>query len=199
MKKRIITISREFGSGGHSVGQAVAEKLNIGFYDQNLIERIAEETGFSPEFVRKEEETATAKNSLLFNLVVNRSLQGRNEPSFSDAMFFAQRKIIKSIAEKESCVIVGRCSDYILQDRKDCLHIFIHAGFDYRAKRILERYGENDKPIEKRIEDKDTRRRIYYEHYTERIWGMSKNYHVSLNSEIIGENSCVETIIKLFQ
>lgn len=198
MKKRILTISREFGSGGHSIGQAVANKLGIAFYDQNLIERIVAETGFAPEFVKESEEAATTKSSLLFNFALNRALQGRNEPSASDAVFFAQKKVIEDIAENESCVIVGRCSDYILRNRTDCLHAFIHANYAYRAARILERYGEREKPIDKRIADKDTRRRIYYEHYTERVWGLAQNYHVTLDTAALGEALCVDTLINLF-
>ena len=105
----------------------------------------------------------------------------------------------KEIAEKENCVIVGRCSDYILRDRKDALHVFIYADLDNRSKRILERYGESDKPILKRIEDKDASRKIYYSHYTDRPWGVPQNYHVSLSSSALGEDACVNTIVNLFR
>ena len=196
--KRIITISREFGSGGHSIGQKVAEKLNLNFYDQALLEKIAQETGLSKEYIENSE-YAPARNSLLFNIVVNRSLTNYAEPSPADMVYFAQTKIIQEIAEKESYVIVGRCSDYILRDRRDALHVFIYADLDSRSKRILERYGENDKPILKRIEDKDARRKIYYSHYTDRPWGVPQNYHVSLSSSALVENVCVNTIVDLFQ
>lgn len=118
--KRIITISREFGSGGHSIGQKVAEKLNLKFYDRALLEKIAQETGLSKEYIENSE-YAPVKNSLLFDLIVNRNLANSSEPSPEDMVYFVQTKIIKEIAEKESCVIVGRCSDYILRDRKDAL------------------------------------------------------------------------------
>ena len=196
--KRIITISREFGSGGHSIGQKVAEKLNLKFYDQMLLEKISQETGLSAEYIESSE-YAPVKNSLLFDLVVNRSLTNYAEPSPADMVYFAQTKIIKEIAEKESCVIVGRCSDYILRDRKDALHVLIYADLDSRTKRILERYGESDKPILKRIEDKDARRKIYYSHYTDRPWGVPQNYHVSLSSSALGEDACVNTIVNLFR
>lgn len=196
--KRIITISREFGSGGHSIGQKVAEKLNLKFYDQMLLEKISQETGLSAEYIESSE-YAPVKNSLLFDLVVNRSLTNYAEPSPADMVYFAQTKIIKEIAEKESCVIVGRCSDYILRDRKDALHVFIYADLDSRSKRILERYVESDKPILKRIEDKDARRKIYYSHYTDRPWGVPQNYHVSLSSSALGEDACVNTIVNLFR
>lgn len=198
MKKRVITISREFGSGGHSIGKIVAETLGIGFYDQELLEKIAEETGFSKEFIEEAAEYFTAKNSLLFNVVMNRSLHGRTEPSPADTIYFAQAKIIKNLAEKESCVIVGRCSDYILRDNSDCLHIFIYSDMEDRAKRILERYGDSEKLIQKRITDKETRRKIYYSHYTDRPWGIPQNYDLCLNSGALGEELCVNSIINVF-
>ena len=177
MKYQVITISREFGSGGHSIGKAVAEKLNISFYDQILLEHIAVETGFSQEFVKEAAEYATAKNSLLFNLVMNRSLNGRTEPTPADAVYIAQTKIITDLADKESCVIVGRCADSI-----------------QRGQRILERYGDNGKPMPKRIEDKDTRRKIYYSHYTDHVWGAPQNYHLCLNSSKLGVDRCIDLI-----
>lgn len=199
MEKRIITISREFGSGGHTIGKAVAEELGIAFYDQELLEHIAEETGFSCDFIESAAEDSTANHSLLFNMVVNRSLHLRNEPTSADTVFFAQMKIIQNIAEQEECVIVGRCSDYILRDRNDCLNVFICADAEDRERRVLERYGENGKPIRKRIADKDSRRKIYYSHYTDRLWGMPQNYHLCLNSSALGEKSCVNIICRLFR
>ena len=198
MKYKIITISREFGSGGHSIGKAVAEKLNIPFYDQILLEHIAIETGFSQEFIQEAAEYATARNSLLFNLVMNRSLHSRTEPTPADTIYIAQTKIISDLADRESCVIVGRCADFILRDRPDCLHVFICADSISRGQRILARYGDNGKPVQKRIEDKDIRRRVYYAHYTDRIWGAPQNYHLCLNSSAIGEDQCVQAIIRLF-
>lgn len=199
MKYKIITISREFGSGGHSIGKIVAETLGISFYDQELLEQIAVETGFSEDFIAETAEYSSAKNSLLFNLVMNRSLNGRTEPLPADTIYFAQTKIIKNLADKESCVIVGRCSDYILRDRKDCLNIFIYSSMEDREKRILERYGETDKPIQKRIADKDSRRKIYYSHYTDRPWGVPQNYDVCLNTGALGEEKCVGIIADIFR
>lgn len=198
MKKGVITISREFGSGGHSIGKIVAETLGISFYDQELLEKIAEETGFSKEFIEEAAEYSAAKNSILFHVVMNRSLHGRTEPSPADTIYFAQAKMIKSLAEKESCVIIGRCSDYIFRDHSGCLHVFIYSDMEDRAKRILERYGDSKKPIQKRITDKDTRRKIYYSHYTDRPWGIPQNYDLCLNSGALGEELCVNSIINIF-
>ncbi len=130
---------------------------------------------------------------------MNRSLHGRMEPSPADTIYFTQTKIIKSLAEKESCVIVGRCSDYILRDNSDCIHVFIYSDRENRAKRILERYGESDKPIQKRITDKDERRKIYYSHYTDRPWGIPQNYDLCLNSDALGEEVCVNIITNAFK
>lgn len=199
VKKRIITISREFGSGGHRIGEIAAETLGISFYDQKLLEKIAEETGFTKDFIEETAEYSTAKNSLLFNLVINRSLNDCTEPTPADTIYFAQAKIIKEIAEKEACVIVGRCSDYILRDRKDCLNVFIYSDEEDRAHRILERYGKTDKPIQKRIADKDARRKIYYSHYTDRPWGVPQNYDLCLNSGSLGEERCVKMLVDVFK
>ena len=198
MKKRIITISREFGSGGHSIGKSVADKLGISFYDKELLEQIAKETEFSKDFIEETDENSSAKNSLLFNLVINRSLNVRTEPLPADTIYFAQNKIIKELADRESCVIVGRCSDYILRDREDCLNVFIYSDIEKREKRVLERYGESEKPIRKRILDKDSRRKIYYSHYTDRSWGIPQNNDVCLDSGRLGEKICVDTIISIF-
>ena len=129
---------------------------------------------------------------------MNRTLNGRIEPSLADTIYFAQSKIIKDLAENESCVIVGRCSDYILRERKDCLNVFIYADIEKRSKNILERYGETEKPIQKRIADKDARRKIYYTHYADRPWGVPHNYDLCLNSGTLGEKLCMEIIINAF-
>lgn len=199
MKKRVITISRQFGSGGHSIGKSVAEQLGIPYYDKEILDRIVAETGYAPGFVEKTSEYATSNNSLLWNLVMKYSSSHVPEENPADVIYFAQAKIIKETAEKESCVIVGRCSDYVLRDREDCLHIFICSDKHSRAKRIMENYEDTGKPIEKRIDDKDTRRKIYYSHYTDRVWGAPENYHAVLNSGALGEEACVRIIRELYQ
>lgn len=196
--KRIITISREFGSGGHSIGKAVANRLDIAFYDQNILEELAKQTGFSKDFLKETEEHAAAKNSLLFNMITNTKTEGLHTDSPADTIYFATVKIIQQIADEKPCVIVGRCSDYILKNRDDCIHVFIHADKEFRAKRILEKYGDTEKPILKRLADKDSRRKIYYEHYTDRLWGLAKNFDLALNTSTFDESLCVKTIANLF-
>ena len=201
MKKRIITISRQNGSGGRYIGERLAKELGITCYDEKLMDMVAKESGFALDFVEEKGERITG--SLLFNIAssltyANNVFTG-NGVSLQDEIYFIQNRIIKDIAEKESCVIVGRCADYILKDREDCLNVFIYADAEDREKRIIERYGENDKPVRKRIADKDSRRRTYYSHYTDRSWGMPQNYHLCLNSSALGEKSCVSIVCRLFQ
>ena len=194
--KRIITISREFGSGGHSIGQKVAEKLNLSFYDQALLEKIAQETGLSKEYIENSE-YAPARNSLLFNIVVNRSLTNYAEPSPADMVYFAQMKIIQEIAEKEPCVIVGRCSDYILGEDPACIKVFIHADMASRIDRCVAEYHIPSDNMESRIIQMDRGRANYYNYYTGHTWGEMRRYDLTLNSSITGINGAVEMIAQL--
>ena len=196
--KKIITISRQFGSGGHSIAQAVAERLGIAFYDNNLITEVAKQSGLSEEFIRENEEYASHSSSFLYQLAMS-TAGTYGYPSVYQKLYEAQTKVIEEIANKEACVIVGRCADYILKDREDCLHVFIHADNEHRAKHILEKYGPTDKTTSQRIKDKDNRRRNYYRFHTDREWGVAANYHLSLDSGVLGEDVCVELIIKAMQ
>jgi len=197
MEKRIITISREFGSGGRSIGKAVAERLGIPYYDKELIKQVAEKTGFDPGYIEEKGEYAPGKTFLsYFSAFTGRSdvMGGMNA---SDFLWVMQRKVILELAEKESCVIVGRCADYILKDRPDCFHVFVHADEEFRAERIVKLYGESDKAPRERLKDKDTRRSVNYKHFTDREWGRCQNYHLSLDSGVIGIPKCVDLIVEL--
>ena len=198
MKKRIITISRQFGSGGHSIALAAAEKMGIAFYDGQLITEVARQSGLSEEFIRENEEYASHTNSFLYQLAMS-TAGTYGYPSVYQKLYEAQTKVIQDIADKEPCIIVGRCADYILRDRADCLHVFIHAGNEHRAKRILEKYGATDKTISQRIKDKDNRRRNYYRFHTDREWGVAANYNLALDSGVLGEELCVELICKAME
>ena len=191
--KSIITISREFGSGGHSIGEAVAKKLGYRFFDHELVNQVAERSGFSPEFIEESGEYASAKNSLLF-AIATANQYTMNGISMLDKLYIEQTKIIEEIAQEGSCVIVGRCADYILREYRDCLHVFIHADMKSRAKRIVERFGEQERPAEKRLNEKDQRRKVYYKNYTGRTWGQAQNYDLCLNSGVLGSERCVELI-----
>lgn len=193
--KRVITVSREFGSGGRSIGRMVAEKLGYAFYDSELVEEVAKRSGFSPEFIEESGEYASTRHSLLFSLATANQFSA-NGLSVTDRLYLEQRKIIEELAEKGDCVIVGRCADFILRDRKDTLHVFIRADTESRAKRIVERYGESDKAPEKRLSDKDQKRKVYYKNYTGRNWGEAQNYDLCLNSSTLGLEACAEFIVQ---
>ena len=136
---KIITISREFGSGGRTIGREVAKRLGFTCYDKDLIEKIADETGYSKEFIADAGEYAPNSNSLAYMFLG----RGMNGLANADKIWIAQKKVIEKLAEEGSCVIVGRCADYLLRERTDCLNVFVYADKEFRAKRIVEQYGES--------------------------------------------------------
>ena len=195
MKNRIITISRQFGSGGRTVGREVAQKLGIPCYDHELIERLAEESGFAKEYIKNESEYRPFGSRLASALNVG---TGFAPLTNQDRLWIAQKRKILELGAKESCVIVGRCADAILEDQADCLRVFIHASFEQRAKRIVEVYGETEVPTERRLRDKDKRRISFYQYYTDRTWGDINNIDVSLDAGRLGFDKCVEIIAGLY-
>ena len=198
MTKKVITISRAFGSGGRTIGKEVAKRLNIPYYDKELVDKVAEESGFHADFIEEAGEYAPVTNSFLFNIAVSPNpLSMMNTMSMADQLFVCQTNVIRRLADEGPCVIIGRCADYILKDREDCLHVFIHADMEHRAARIVEKYGHTKQTPQKRLTDKDNKRRVYYRHYTNRNWGEAQNYHVSLNSGLVGIDKCVDFIVDL--
>ena len=184
MKNRIITISREFGSGGRTIGKLVAEKLDIPCYDSQLIHQIALESGFDENYIKDAGEYAPG--GFLSSALSSRSFGPTNE------------EIITELAEKGSCVIVGRCAYYILRDKADCLKVFIHADMEFRAKRIVDVYGEREDSPEQRLKDKDKRRAAYHRFYTNMKWGHAQNYHITLDSGVLGIERCASIIRELY-
>ena len=197
MKKSVITISREFGSGGRTIGRIVAEKLGFAFYDQDLILKVAKESGLAEQIVEKYDEYATHKNSLLYALALSAGAGAGGTLSFVSRVQQAQAKIITELANKGSCVIVGRGGDYILRGREDCLHAFIHADMQFRAERVVRLYGDNGQKPEQRLRDKDERRKLYYRSFTMREWGDMHNYHIALDSGALGMETCVDILVAL--
>jgi cytidylate kinase len=193
MKNRIITISREFGSGGRTIGKKVAEKLGIPCYDSELIHQIAVESGFDEKYIQEAGEQSPSR--FLSSAFSHRSFGPTNE----DYLWEVQFKIISDLAEKGPCVIVGRCADYILREKADCLRIFIHADMDFRARRIVEVYGEKEASPYQRLKDKDKRRAAYHRFYTEMKWGHAQNYDLTLNSGTLGIDTCVDLISQLYE
>ena len=191
--KNVITISREFGSGGRTIGKQVADALGYAFYDKELIEAVAEKTGFSKDYVRERGEYSPSASAFSY------SFMGRSRDGLStdDYLFSVQRKVILELAEKGSCVIVGRCADYILRDRADVLNVFIHADKKVRAKRIVDVYVANKYNPEKLLDDKDKNSRVNYKYYTDRDWGDYHNYDLCLDSGTLGLEKCTELICDL--
>ena len=186
--KTIVTIGREYGSGGRIVAQRLAEKLGVPFYDKEVIQGVAKKTGFAENFVREAERRPT--NSFMYDLYFS-----THSLSIPDQVFIAQSGVIKDLADKGGCVIVGRCADYILREREDTFNVFVHAPMAYRADRIVRLYGESERSPEQRLQDKDKKRRVNYKHYTGRDWGVSQNYHLSLDSAAIGVDHCADVIL----
>lgn len=199
MEKRIITISREFGSGGRTVGRLVADKLGIPFYDKELVENIALESGFAPKFVEENGEHSPGRSILSYAFAPQGVPGVMNGLSTADFLWNIQCGVILQLAEKGPCVIVGRNADYVLKDREDCLHTFIHASMEFRADRIVRLYGESEKSPEARLQEKDKRRRVNYQHYTGRNWGAAQNYDICLDTSTIGIEQCANIIVSLIQ
>ncbi len=190
---KIITISREFGSGGRIIAEKTAEKLGFRYYDKEIINTAAEKSGLSKNIIKEVGEYASSTSSLLFNLSVSNTLGGGNM-SMYDSVFTAQSKVIKQFADEGNCVILGRCADYILRDYDECIHIFIRSDVQSRIDRIVNVYKEGGDSPEKLLREKDKRRRVYYKNYTGLNWGDSGNYHVVLDSGYIGVEKCAEII-----
>ena len=191
MKHRIIAISRQFGSGGRTIGKEVAAKLGIPCYDQELIEMLSKKSGFSNSHVEELNEETTKAGFIPGKI-------DRVERSLQHTLWQQQRDMIKKLAESESCVIVGRCADFILRERDDVLRVYIHADINKRARRIVEVYGEREDTPMKRIADKDKRRVSYYESFTNNKWGDAANYHIALDSGELGIDTCVKLLTDLF-
>ena len=192
MAKRIITISREFGSGGRFIGEEVAKKLGIACFDKNIINQIAEESGLSPDYIQESAELSPKKGIFAYALA-GRDITGK---SVEDMVYEVQRKVILELAEKESCVIIGRNADFILKDRDDVLNIFIHGNMPEKTKRICRLYNVSEKEAVKMMTDTDKRRMTNYNFYTDQRWGKASNYTLCLNSSQLGYDKCEEIIIK---
>ena len=192
MAKRIITISREFGSGGRFIGEEVAKKLGIAYYDKNIIGQIAEKSGLSPEYIQENAELSP-KKGLFAYAFSGRDITGK---SVEDMLYEAQRNIILELAEKEPCMIIGRNADYILKDRDDVLNVFIHGDMLEKIKRITGLYNVKEKEAVKMMADTDKRRRTNYNFYTDQNWGKASNYTLCLNSSQLGYDRCEMIIME---
>lgn len=192
MQNRIITISREFGSGGRTIGKRVAQELGITCYDSELVQQIALKSGFNEDYIKDAGEYAPG------GFLAAAFSHHTAEPNNADYLWQVQYKVITDLAARESCVIVGRCADYILRGKADCLRVFIHADMKFRAERIVKEYGERAESPEQRLKEKDKRRAAYHRFYTDMKWGHAQNYDITLNSGTLGIDRCVEIITELY-
>ncbi|SDB53721.1 Cytidylate kinase-like family protein [Ruminococcaceae bacterium FB2012] len=193
--RSIITISREFGSGGREIGKKLAEDLGIDFYDKELLEIASKESGITQELFVKHDETYT--NSFLYSLVMGNypvTPDGRINPEMplNQKIFLAQFDTIRSLAEKGPCVIVGRCADYVLRNQDHVINFFITGNMAHKRRRILERYDIEKNKVEDFIRKTDKRRANYYNYYTDMKWGEAKNYDLCVNSSKTGIDGAVE-------
>ncbi|SCY66588.1 MULTISPECIES: cytidylate kinase-like family protein [unclassified Butyrivibrio] len=195
----IITIGRQFGSGGREIGEMLAKQYGIKCYDKELLSRAAKESGFCEEMIQNHDERPT--NSFLYNLVMDTYSFGYNASSFVDMpishkVFLAQFDTIKKIAEEGPCVIVGRCADYALSDFDNVLNIFIHADEESKIKRIKERFADvkSDEQARDMMNKKDKQRQSYYNYYSSKKWGRADSYDLSINSSILGIEGTVKFI-----
>ncbi len=195
MAKRIITISREFGSGGRFIGEEVAKKLGIAYYDKNVVNEIAEKSGLSPEYIQENAELSP-KRGLFAYAFAGRDITGK---SVEDMVYEAQRNVILELADKEPCVIIGRNADYILKDRDDVLNVFIHGDAPEKTQRIRQIYHVSEKDAVKMMADTDKRRMANYNFYTNQKWGKASNYTLCLNSSQLGYDRCAYFMIRCVQ
>lgn len=198
--KQIITISRQFGSGGRTIAKKVAERLGIPFYDKEIIAKICQQSGLSEEFVAENGEYTTSHSQLMFHGYGPNGFSGFSSVNnVYDQLYAIQYGIILDIAAEGPCVILGRCADYVLRDREDCLNVFIHSDMEKRILRA-EGYAENkEKNVKKFLIDRDKKRRLYYKYNTDRNWGEAENYDLVLKSSSIGIDACAEIICNAYK
>ncbi|MDM8202542.1 cytidylate kinase family protein [Allofournierella massiliensis] len=195
----VIAIGRQYGSGGRVIGQKLAQQLGYEFYDDAIVQMAAGTTGYTPQFVRQREENMT--NSFLYDLVNQMYAYAPEEESPKDSVFLAEKKAIEEIAAKGRCVIVGRCADYLLRDDPHCLRVWLHADKARRVKRIMELEQLDEAAARTRIAQEDRRRATNYQYYTRRVWGLGKNYHLTLDTGLGEEyvQTCIEAALKALE
>ena len=193
----VITISREFGSGGHEIGKYIAKELGISFYDKELIQLSAQNTGYTSEYIEENEQKLT--NSLLYDLYEQNFSYVNDELPPKDALFLVQSKIIRDICSKESCVIVGRCANFILKDHSNCINIFIHANKEYRIEKINKKYGVEIPFTSDDLRQSDEQRANYCMHFTKKDWRDVTNYHITLDSSLYGSRESAKKVIEFIK
>ncbi len=196
--KNVIAIGRQFGSGGHDIGKVLAEKLGYDFYDAEIIQMTAGTTGYTPEFVKKNEEIMT--NSLLYDLVNQMYLNtDRQDEAPKDKIFEAECQVVRNLAKKGNCVIVGRCADYVLRNSGNCLKVFFSAPLVSRIRRVAQRQNISEGEAKATVQKNEKLRADNYRYYTHRMWGAAGNFDLSLNTDLGEEfiENCIRSAMKL--
>ncbi|MFI3237502.1 MAG: cytidylate kinase-like family protein [Lachnospiraceae bacterium] len=192
----VITVGRQYGSGGREIGKKVAEELGIPYYDKELLSRVAQESGFCEEMIKAHDERPT--NSFLYNIVMDTYSFGYNstyvDMPMSQKVFLAQFDTIKSIAKEGPCVIVGRCADYALSDMDHCLNIFIYGQDERKANRISAKYNVTVNEAKDMCRKKDKQRQSYYNYYSSKKWGRADTYDLCIDSGVLGVEGTVAFI-----
>ena len=195
--RSIITVGRQFGTGGHEIGRMLADKLGVKCYDKELIKRVAKESGLCEEILDHNDERPTS--SFLYNLVMDTYSFGITNSNYVDMplshkVFLAQFDTIKKIADEGPCVIVGRCADYALADYKNVLNLFIYGELNKRIRNVVEKYNVSEKDARDMIIKKDKQRASYYNYYSTKKWGKAETYHLCVDSTILGKEGTVELL-----
>ncbi|MDO4475482.1 MAG: cytidylate kinase-like family protein [Lachnospiraceae bacterium] len=197
MKKFVITIARQYGSGGKTIGKMLGEELGIKVYSREILKLASEESGINETMFNQADEKL--KGTSLFR-IMRKEYHGELIPPESEDflsnqnLFNYQAKVIRDLAEEENCVIIGRCGDYVLKDLPNVVRVFVHASPEYNLRMVLERGAYSGKDVEKYIQQTDKRRSDYYKYYTGHEWTDARNYDLCLDSEKLGFEGCVETI-----
>lgn len=191
-----VVIDRQYGSGGHDIGQALAQQLNLPFYDREIIQMAAGSTGYSQEYISQREEKISG--GLLHDLASEMYGYSEQTPAPTDAIFEAEAQVMRQAARKGNCVIVGRCADVVLKGQAHCLRIFLHAPLEYRVQRLMRTEGFDEKDARRRLRQTDRTRAAYYQYYTNRTWGAAWNYHLCIDTSL-GEARAQELIAQFFQ
>ena len=196
--KNVIAIGRQFGSGGHDIGKILAEKLGYDFYDAEIIQMTAGTTGYTPEFIKKNEEIMT--NSLIYDLVNQMYLNAdMQDEAPKDKIFEAECQVVRNLAKKGNCVIVGRCADYVLRNSGNCLKVFFSAPLVSRIRRVAQRQNISEGEAKATVQKNEKLRADNYRYYTRRMWGAAGNFDLSLNTDLGEEyiENCIRSAMKL--
>lgn len=202
MKNTVICIGRQYGSGGYEIAKKVSERLGIPFYDKELVELAAKKGNLHDEAVKRADEKAA--NSFLYSIVTgNHTMANVGGPLYydmpiNDKLFLAQSEVIKEIAAEGSCVILGRCADYVLAEEDvNIVSVYIYAGIDAKIESIMEKDGLSRTKAKDKIVKTEKQRRAYYDYYTNREWGKMSNYDICLSSDVVGIDRCVDIIVNM--